>query len=864
MNSYICGNQRESSMFKIVWDKPHNGVILTMSSAGEALGIAPRPVFYEELDLLELNRLGWTYPHSEAPLLWACDRRYFYCGVLVMEVKGGNLFDKPEVMLTPEGEKLNLVPIDLEKLRDANSDAMFLIEHEAMEFINNIYRRYKGITQASKINPDIDFQALAARLEKRTGQKQVVVKESCDSFDIMPESEANAQGKSAVLASKIDQFVVSFSGGKDSQVLLDLVARVIPSTDFSVIYSDTGYELPTSIELYKETKQFYTNLYPKLAFYIAKNEQPIMYYWDKLGSPSRIHRWCCSVMKSAPLAKKLKEITGGKKQPHVLLFDGVRTEESVSRSGRSRIGKNVKHNNMINVSPILDWNATEVYLYLLFYALPFNASYRKGLSRVGCILCPYSSGWSEDLCGKLYPKTIQPFISWIENNLHSNNVEGVQNYIKTGRWKMRAGGRDLKIQSSINIVSINPTFKAILHTPQESLLTWLKILGPYTYSQNNNITEGKLNYNKNIYSFRIQYFKDDSLSFEFSDTGGDVILISRLKKILFKTTYCVHCEVCEVECPTGALTVTPIVIVDTNKCVHCFKCLDFNEKGCIAAASVSASYGDTPTTNNSNNMKSTKSGINRYNDGMGLRENWLRKYFDNSKTFFESEDHGLNMTYQIPPFTNWLREAKVIKTDNKDISEIGMKLQSIYATNSKLVWEIIFINLCYNSEICNWFHSSIEFGTLYSRPELDVILQDAYPNLKGRTLSNPLNSLINTFKDSSLSNDPQLVVLTKKNGKLAIMRNPHNDISLAAVAYSLYLYAEKMDRYAISVSEFYAEAQKEGIYRQFGIDRPSFERILRTLQEERHHVLNVQLNLGLDNINLREDISSTDIIKMML
>ena len=138
MNSYICGNQRESSMFKIVWDKPHNGVILTMSSAGEALGIAPRPVFYEELELLGLNHLGWTYPHSEAPLLWACDRRYFYCGVLVMEVKGGNLFDKPEVMLTPEGEKLNLVPIDLEKLRDANSDAMFLIEHGAMEFINNL------------------------------------------------------------------------------------------------------------------------------------------------------------------------------------------------------------------------------------------------------------------------------------------------------------------------------------------------------------------------------------------------------------------------------------------------------------------------------------------------------------------------------------------------------------------------------------------------------------------------------------------------------------------------------------------------------------------------------------------------------
>lgn len=173
-------------MFKIVWNRPHNGVALTMSSAGEALGIAPRPVFYEELDLLGLNHMGWVYPHSEAPLLWACDRRYFYCGVLVMEVKGGNLYDDPEIIITPEGKNIVLTPIDIEALRVANDDSMFLIEHEAMEFINSIYRRYKGITKASETNPDIDFQALAARLEKKTGEKQVVVKESCDSFDIMP------------------------------------------------------------------------------------------------------------------------------------------------------------------------------------------------------------------------------------------------------------------------------------------------------------------------------------------------------------------------------------------------------------------------------------------------------------------------------------------------------------------------------------------------------------------------------------------------------------------------------------------------------------------------------------------------------
>ena len=34
-------------MFKVIWDRDYNGVRLTMSSKGEALSVAPRPVFWE-------------------------------------------------------------------------------------------------------------------------------------------------------------------------------------------------------------------------------------------------------------------------------------------------------------------------------------------------------------------------------------------------------------------------------------------------------------------------------------------------------------------------------------------------------------------------------------------------------------------------------------------------------------------------------------------------------------------------------------------------------------------------------------------------------------------------------------------------
>ena len=302
-------------MFKGIWDPADNGVRLTMSSKGDALNVSPRPVFWEELDLLGLNKRGWIYPHVVEPLLWACDRRYFYRGQFVLEVKGGNVFDAPEVVQQEGFEILTLEPVDMERLRSRNEDTMFIIEHEAMDFINQTYRRYKNIREVSQKNPDLDFQQLASSLGKKTKEEHVVIKENCDSFDVMPLSKAEEQGKAPILSSNTDIFVTSFSGGKDSQVVLDLVSRVVPAEDFVVIYSDTGYELPPSLELYNEVRGHYKKKYPNLRFYTAKNHQPVLHYWDEIGTPSRIQRWCCSIMKSAPLSKLLKEIVGNGQQP---------------------------------------------------------------------------------------------------------------------------------------------------------------------------------------------------------------------------------------------------------------------------------------------------------------------------------------------------------------------------------------------------------------------------------------------------------------------------------------------------------------------------------------------------------------------
>ncbi len=851
-------------MFKVIWDTDYNGVRLTMSSKGEALSVAPRPVFWEELDLFGLNNMGWIYPHVEEPLLWACDRRYFYKGDFVLEVKGGNVFDAPTVILQEGFESLILKPVDMDRLRSRNEDTMFIIEHEAMDFINQTYRRYKNIKEASKKNPDFDFQSLANKLEKQTKEEHVVIKEDCDSFDVMPLSKAEELGKTPILSSNTDIFVASFSGGKDSQVVLDLVSRVIPPEDFVVIYSDTGYELPPSLELYEKLKLYYSEQYPNLKFYIARNHCDVLHYWDKLGSPSRIQRWCCGIMKSAPLSKVLKQITGMDKQPKAMLFDGVRAEESVSRASRARIGKNVKHNNMINVRPIIEWNALEVYLYLLLHKLPLNQAYRKGLSRVGCVICPYSSGWSEDLCGKLYPDTIAPFIQKLRENLTRDKVTGVDNYIKLGKWKIRAGGRYNEDRASLNIISTSPVFKANLIAPKENLFMWMRVLGDFQLSNDSSNNSGNLKYKNQIYSFSVKEDMESiSLSIDNVDPK-DVVFIGHLKRVLYKTTYCEHCEVCEVECPNGALSVLPIVNVDKNKCVHCLKCLDFHDRGCYVAKSISTS--DSNILNNRTIVMAgkSKSNIDRYRDGMGMRSHWVEKYFDSYQTFFDNNEHGLNPKYQIPPFINWLRESYILNNENKEISEAGLYMAKAYSTKPQIIWELIFIGLCDNSDICAWYHSNIDFEHTYSREEMDIILQDSYPELKDRTLRNPFNSLLNTFKESPLSSTIPVGLLSKDRNKVTLVRQPHNEISLVAVAYSLFRYAERQNRYSLTISELYDENQRTGIYRQFGISKETFQRLLLSLQEESNHVLRAELNMGLDNIILRDDLNSIDILKLML
>lgn len=834
-------------MYKISWDYETGGVLLHSHVTSDTLGITPRPVFWEELNLLKLHELGWKYPHTEEPLMWACNKQYFYRGELMFEAKGANIYDSPIVLFQKGKEKATLQCVDVAKMLHRNKDFLFLLESEAIEFIRDTYLQYTSANRstAQVASNQLDYNQLLENAEKRYKKKMAIVKEDCDSFDIVPLDTAKENGKRIFHSTKIDRFLASFSGGKDSQVVLDLCTRAIPSTDFEVIYSDTGYELPTSLALYEQVRQHYTSLYPDLKFSVARNHESVLNYWDQIGTPSDTHRWCCSVMKTAPLYRMLK-IEGTNKQAKVLTFDGVRAEESTKRSRYSRIGKGVKHDTVINASPILEWSIVEIYLYIFKYKIPINLAYRNGMTRVGCVLCPFSSDWNDMISNMRYNERVRPFLSKIELFVSSLGVNDIDIYIKSGNWKRRAGGKGLCSKSSMVVVASKPHLIITITNPKKDCLTFLSAIGKYTRNTNS----GELLYKGTLYKYSIEQ-RNDSIQISFENTYASPVLQGLIKRAINKAVYCINCEACEVECPTGALSILPDAKIDYTKCVHCGKCLTFHEDGCIVANSLKVTGIDKAK----NKMKLTD--YNRF----GLNESWLETYLCTYETYFEDKIHGLNETQQIPSFKKWLVQAEILDDVKKhNITEFGKYIADLYINAPDLAWELLWINLSYNSPIAEWYIGNVDWNFVFTEKDIAELAHNDYGEMAINSVGKIIYALFRTFRESPLGNLGLLYKIENTRYK----KMPYDELSREAIAYSLYKFASFLDVKSFRISDLYNQNSKHGLWREFGVSKEMLIKELNFLSNERNQILTAELNMGLDHISLREDLDAFSALKLIV
>jgi 3'-phosphoadenosine 5'-phosphosulfate sulfotransferase (PAPS reductase)/FAD synthetase len=214
---------------------------------------------------------------------------------------------------------------------------------------------------------------------------------------------------------------VSFSGGRDSTVLLDMVRKLYP--EVPGVFVDTGLEYPEIRDFVKATPNV-TWIKPDLDFYhvIKKYGYPVVSKeqakyirevqngttkyteekrrfgkngtrsgmvskkWQKLfDAPFKVSEKCCDVMKKRPLHRYWKE-TG--RYP----FIGTMAEESsLRKQSYMRYGCNIVDNKTPMSRPMMFWKQKDVLDYIAQYELPYSKIYDMGERRTGCMFCMFGA-----------------------------------------------------------------------------------------------------------------------------------------------------------------------------------------------------------------------------------------------------------------------------------------------------------------------------------------------------------------------------------------------------------------------------------------------------------------------------------------
>lgn len=222
---------------------------------------------------------------------------------------------------------------------------------------------------------------------------------------------------------------ISFSGGKDSTVLLDLARRIYP--DVKAVYIDTGLEYPEirnfvktirNVEWCKPEMNF-KQVLQKYGYPVVSKEQSafiseyrhtksdklrrIRWFGNKYGRGKISKKWrflidapfeisdkCCDIMKKNP-AKKFEKETG----LHPII--GTMTEESQQRkSNWLMYGCNSFSKARPTSQPMSFWTNQDVLKYIKLFNINYAAVYgdiiesngqlnTTGCDRTGCMFCLY-------------------------------------------------------------------------------------------------------------------------------------------------------------------------------------------------------------------------------------------------------------------------------------------------------------------------------------------------------------------------------------------------------------------------------------------------------------------------------------------
>ncbi len=383
---------------------------------------------------------------------------------------------------------------------------------------------------------------------------------------------------------------VAFSGGKDSLAVLLLVKKALPKQDFHVMFIDTGIEFPETIE---NVSNAVANLGLKDNLLIKTVDRDQFFrVLDQFGFVARDFRVCCKTVKLGPTAQLIEEHF----PEGCLSFIGQRRYESQRRSSSGSIWQNPWVPNQIGASPIHNWTALMVWLYLFQEKAPYNDLYNRGFERIGCMFCPASNMSDFNMIESSYP---QEWKRWHKVARNIAEREGLsEKWMKYGFWHWKKHPpKIIDLAKTLDIPLKVPTeeipteqLSYTISTPKrdsisgpsiqghfnqpidlEQALAFLPVLGKIEQDIERDLIHITIDIESNLSCILFG-------SGDFIISGPETSLeetAELLVKVVLRGILCTGCGTCQTLCSHDAIILKAgRSQVDATKCTNCKACIE--------------------------------------------------------------------------------------------------------------------------------------------------------------------------------------------------------------------------------------------------------------------------------------------------
>lgn len=383
---------------------------------------------------------------------------------------------------------------------------------------------------------------------------------------------------------------VSYSGGKDSLVTLKLVMDALPNENIKVLFANTGIEFPETVDYVKESSKL-LNFENSLIIESVSSDL----FWEafsRFGPPGRDFRYCCKFAKLAPIQKLIEQnFSGGK----CISFIGQRRYESFKRSV-THIWTNQYISNQINVSPIQNWTAFMIWLYIFWKDLPYNPLYEGGYERIGCWVCPSSNLAQMQILEEQHPSLHNQLFEAVKTWREDRNLP--EEYWSYGLWRFKSLPKKIKD-------ILPPTLEEGKDSDKKMTLTSLQleesncitqpiaVIGAFSSSvQLENVNDalpmiGEVKTNQQMNYTRIKgkdysiiLYGDGTFKISFKEketrTRKEVIeSINMFVYAVLRSIDCIGCGLCVGKCKENAIRIERGKLeIDKQLCNQCKQCFD--------------------------------------------------------------------------------------------------------------------------------------------------------------------------------------------------------------------------------------------------------------------------------------------------